>query len=113
MKSEPRPEILNGPTARVETGCGKMYVTLNFHSDRSFEVFIRLGKAGGCAGAQTEAIARLMSWGFRLGGDVDEAIKHCRGIQCHQPIHGGATSCADAVATAIINILEKNHERKQ
>ena len=110
MKSDPRPVILDGPTARVETGCGRMYVTLNFQGDRPFEIFIRLGKAGGCAGAQTEATARLLSWGFRLGGDIEEALKHIAGIQCHSPVHDSATSCADAVACAIRMIVEARNE---
>ena len=52
-----------------------------------FEVFASLGKAGGCAAAQTEATARLVSQGLRAGIDPDLIVKQLKGIRCHIP-HG-------------------------
>lgn len=98
-----------GKTKKIETGCGRKYITLNFNdAGEPFEVFDIMGKAGGCASANSEAIARLITWGLRSGASLDEAIKHLRGIRCHEPIHNGATSCADAMAVALIEISKKD-----
>ena len=96
-----RPAIIEGITARIQCGCGKIYLTLNFDEDKPFEVFDVMGKAGGCAAATSEAMARLLSWGLRSGASLEDAIKHLRGIQCHQPVHEGAKSCPDAIGMAL------------
>lgn len=61
-----------------------------------FEVFLNMGKAGGCA-AQCESIGRLISYSLRIGGDINEIIKVIKGIRCHQPSEE-SLSCADAIA---------------
>ena len=105
-----RPGVLFGKTREIECGCGKMFITLNcfalFEGDKPvpFEVFIQLGKAGGCANANMESLARLISWGLRSGASLDEAIKHLQDIQCHLPLFHGAKSCADAVAAALMEL---------
>ncbi|MFA7543734.1 MAG: vitamin B12-dependent ribonucleotide reductase, partial [Candidatus Cloacimonadaceae bacterium] len=60
-----RPEVTAGTTQRLETGCGHMYVTVNTDSIGACEVFVTMGKVGGCASAQLEAIARLSSLAMR------------------------------------------------
>jgi len=47
-----RPEITHGVTQRLETGCGHMYVTINTDEHGACEVFVQMGKVGGCASAQ-------------------------------------------------------------
>lgn len=107
-KQQERPAILEGMTMKIVTGCGNKYVVLNFtETDEPFEVFDIMGKAGGCACSNSEAIARLISWGLRSGADILEAIKHLRGIRCHNEVHEGATSCADAIALALTELLKK------
>jgi len=101
-----RPKVTRGVTERVNTGCGYIYVTVNFDSRGISEVFSTLGKAGGCAAAQLEAISRLTSLALRSGIDVDSIVKHLRGIRCPSIAweHGHAIlSCADAIAS----VLEK------
>jgi len=101
-----RPKITRGVTERVNTGCGYIYITVNFDSQGISEVFSTLGKAGGCAAAQLEAISRLTSLALRSGIDVDSIVKHLRGIRCPSIAweQGHAVlSCADAIAS----VLEK------
>ncbi len=99
-----RPRTLTGATYQMETGCGPLYVTINEDTSGLFEVFTTMGKAGGCAASQCEAIGRLVSLAWRSGVQARQAIKQLIGITCHKPAGFGAnrvTSCADAVAKAI------------
>ena len=101
-----RPKVTTGVTERVNTGCGYIYVTVNFDSRGISEVFSTLGKAGGCAAAQLEAISRLTSLALRSGIDIDSIVKQLRGIRCPSIAweHGHAIlSCSDAIAS----VLEK------
>ncbi|MHB1398271.1 MAG: vitamin B12-dependent ribonucleotide reductase [Trichloromonadaceae bacterium] len=99
-----RPRALRGATYQMETGCGPLYVTVNEDSNGVFELFTTMGKAGGCAASQCEAIGRLVSLAWRSGVQARQAVKQLIGITCHKPAGFGQnriTSCADAVAKAI------------
>ncbi|MEW6442114.1 MAG: vitamin B12-dependent ribonucleotide reductase [bacterium] len=101
----PRPDVMRGTTRRVETSCGSLYVTVNCDEGGSpFEVFTSMGKAGGCASSQSEAIGRLVSLALRSGVDPQQIVRQLRGISCHLPRGLGKnkiSSCADAVAQAL------------
>ena len=101
----PRDPVTYGMTIEVKTGCGDLYVTINENKEKKlFEVFVRLGKSGGCAASQTEAIGRLVSLAFRSGIPWQLVTKQLRGISCDRPRGLGKNkvlSCADAVAKAI------------
>lgn len=101
----PRPEVVIGTTTKVSTGCGNLYVTINTdETGKPFEVFTQMGKAGGCAASQLEAIGRLVSLAFRSGVDVKVIIEQLRGIRCPSPSwEKGARifSCADAIARVV------------
>ena len=104
VQVQTRPEVLKGKTIRMRTGCGSMYVTMNENEQGLFEVFSTIGKAGGCAASQAEAIGRLISLALRSGVDPLEVQKELIGINCHKPFGFGknrVTSCADAIAKAI------------
>jgi len=100
-----RPEVVNGTTRLMETGCGHLYVTINKDGDGNlFELFTHMGKAGGCAASQAEAIGRLVSLALRSNIEPAEIIKQLKGITCHSPIwvNGGRiSSCSDAISKAI------------
>ncbi len=100
-----RPKTIKGSTEAMLTGCGNLYVTVNLDEKGvPFEVFNHIGKAGGCAASQSEAIGRLVSLALRCNIVIDEIIKQLKGISCHQPIwtNGGKiSSCSDAIAKAI------------
>ena len=102
----PRPKVTRGITERVNTGCGNMYVTVNFDEQGVCEAFATLGKAGGCAAAQLEAISRLVSNSLRCGLDLGAIVKNLRGIRCPSIAWEqgkSIMSCADAIAS----VLEK------
>ncbi len=107
----PRPDTLIGVTKEIKTSCGKLYVTINRDEKGIFEVFNQMGKAGGCAASQSEAIGRLASLALRSGVQPGMIVKQLKGISCHLPSWGGngggkILSCADAVSKAIEWYLE-------
>ena len=77
-----------------------MYVTINVNSN-VVEVFCRLGKAGGCASAQTEAIGRLLSWGCKAGAKIEDAISTLKGITCSEADGISKNACPHSIAMAI------------
>ncbi|MBE0478088.1 vitamin B12-dependent ribonucleotide reductase [Candidatus Aerophobetes bacterium] len=111
----PRPKITRGMTREVKTGCGDLYVTINENEKGDpFEVFAQLGKSGGCAASQTEAIGRLASLALRSGIPWSLIVKQLKGISCDRPWGLGKnkiTSCADAVGKAIEMYMEERAGR--
>ena len=101
----PRPEVIIGTTTKVSTGCGNLYVTINVDEEGNpFELFTQMGKAGGCAASQLEAIGRLVSLGFRSGIEVKAIIEQLRNIRCPSPSWEKGQrifSCADAIARVV------------
>jgi len=111
-----RPKILKGWTYQMQTGCGPLYVTVNEDATGLFELFTTMGKAGGCAASQSEAIGRMVSLAWRSGLQARQVIKQLQGISCHSPSGFGENkilSCADAVARAIQSHLEANGGKVQ
>ncbi len=85
-----------------------MYVTINTDDRGACEVFVQMGKVGGCASAQLEAIARLSSLAMRSNIKVESIIRQLKGIRCQSPMwHKGKmiTSCGDAVGQALEQFL--------
>ena len=100
-----RPDLLRGTTRRMETPLGTMYVTITEDDlGQPFEVFITLGKAGGAAMADVEAMGRLISLSLRSGIPIMEVHKQLRGIASDRPIGLGPNkvlSVPDAIGIAI------------
>ncbi|MCF7911541.1 MAG: vitamin B12-dependent ribonucleotide reductase [Candidatus Cloacimonetes bacterium] len=104
LKPRQRPEFTQGMTRKIETGCGHLYVTINYDSEGPFELFTTMGKVGGCASAQLEAIARLVSLCLRSNIDSDVIARQLKAIRCPSPMWNKGdvvTSCADAVAKSL------------
>lgn len=106
-----RPEMLRGRTVKMNSPLGDLYVTINEdHSGRPFEVFCTLGKAGGAAMADSEAIGRLVSLALRSGVPITAVRDQLRGISCDRAVGVGPNkvlSAPDAVAQAIDRYLEE------
>jgi ribonucleoside-diphosphate reductase alpha chain len=106
-----RPDVIKGTTRLMKTGCGNIYITINEDEEgHLFELFTSMGKAGGCAASQSEAIGRLVSLAFRSNIEPDEVIKQLKGIMCHSPTwHEGGRilSCSDAIANSLQRYREK------
>jgi ribonucleoside-diphosphate reductase alpha chain len=100
-----RQDVTHGSTRKIRTGCGNLYVTLNEDGGgRLFEIFNQMGKAGGCAASQSEAIGRLVSLALRTGIEAEDVVRQLKGISCHAPVwhrEGRILSCADAIGKAI------------
>jgi len=103
VEKQKRPKILSGKTHKVKTGCGTLYITLNKHKGKLFEIVLpTLGKAGGCATCQNEALTRAVTLGLRYGIPKEEYIQALEGIQCPSPNlfpeEDRVLSCSDALA---------------
>jgi ribonucleoside-diphosphate reductase alpha chain len=100
-----RQDVIHGSTRKIRTGCGNLYVTVNEDKEGNlFEIFNQIGKAGGCAASQSEAIGRLVSLAFRSGIEPEDVVRQLKGISCHMPVwyqRGRILSCSDAIAKAI------------
>jgi ribonucleoside-diphosphate reductase alpha chain len=95
-----RPPQQLGSTPRRKTGCGYLYLTDCSNAEYK-EIFLRLGKTGGCAAAFLQALAKTASLALRAGVEKDELIRIWKGIGCPMPMWNGPVqilSCPDAVA---------------
>lgn len=106
-----RPQALRGYTMKMMSPLGDLYVTINEDDHgRPFEVFCTLGKAGGPAMADAEAIGRLVSLGLRSGIPISRIKDQLRGISCDRAVGVGPNkvlSAPDAVGQAIERYLEE------
>ena len=100
-----RPDKLRGTTIRKETPLGVMFVNITEdEKGQPFEVFITLGKAGGSAMADAEAIGRLLSLALRSGIPMMEIHRQLRGISSDRAVGLGPNkvlSVPDAIGIAI------------
>ena len=108
-----RGDVTSGITRRVRTGCGNLYVTINNDESGPVEIFSQMGKAGGCAASQSEAISRLVSLCLRSHIEPDAIVRELMGISCHRIVWQGGNrilSCADAIGRTLEWYINENPE---
>ncbi|MHB9073080.1 MAG: vitamin B12-dependent ribonucleotide reductase [Desulfobaccales bacterium] len=105
----PRPERTSGVTELINTGCGKLYVTVNQDNQGFCEVFAQMGKTGGCASSQIESTGRLISLALRSGVKIDAIIRQITGIRCPSSVWMNGSqvlSCPDAIAKVLAHVAQ-------
>jgi hypothetical protein len=90
-----------GITYETNCACGSIYITIN---DK--EVFVRIGKAGGCASALNESVGKLVSAYLQKGGELEDVVKLLSGVSCHSA-NKETLSCIGAMAEVLKEHLNK------
>lgn len=107
IENHVRDEVLPGVTRKITTGHGGLYITTTSNGqgpEQPVEVFINLGKSGGCVHAFSEALGRLLSTALQHGVPVEKLSEQLVGISCEHPAwHDGnlIRSVPDAVGQAL------------
>ena len=104
-----RPQTLIGVTTKIQSGCGKIWLTINPFKDRVWEVFASAGAEGGCS-SNIQEISRLCSLLFREGVDKAKILDQLRSVKCPHAIaskHCNVKSCSDAIARQLEDFLSK------
>jgi ribonucleoside-diphosphate reductase alpha chain len=107
-----RPSITYGETKRIRTGEGTLYITVNEDENGLCEVFTAIGKAGGHAAAQSEAISRLISLALRSGVNPKAIVKQLKGISGPNPTWEDGRlilSTPDAIGKALDDYLNNRN----
>ncbi|MEQ8175855.1 MAG: adenosylcobalamin-dependent ribonucleoside-diphosphate reductase [Syntrophomonadaceae bacterium] len=114
-----RPQWTSGITERIDTGCGKMYLTVNRdpNTDEVIETFITTGSDGGCL-IFTEAASRLTSMAIRAGVSLQDIIEQLKSTHtCPSWARARSTgkplSAGKSCPSAIANALEKYVDHKE
>ena len=111
-----RPQVTRGVTERIKTGEGYLYVTINEDDNGLCEIFTTIGKAGGNAAAQSEAISRLTSLALRSGIEPREIVKQLKGISGPTPVWDGQggqiLSTPDGIGKVLEHYIENREELK-
>lgn len=111
-----RPAVLPGYTPIIQSGCGKLHITVNFDGARPIEVYVKTSSSGGCV-ANVEALGRLISKSLQGGIPISEILNQLHSIRCVVALRSTKTkykieeldpnkeiqvkSCADDIAWAI------------
>ncbi|MFW9777342.1 MAG: vitamin B12-dependent ribonucleotide reductase [Candidatus Heimdallarchaeota archaeon] len=112
VKKKPRyrPDVTRGITERLRVGCGtNLFITMNEEDEEGLtEVFLSLGKSGGCVASHIEALGRMISLALRSRIEPEEIVLQLKSIRCPSPTFGSdgpILSCADGVAKSVERFL--------
>jgi len=110
-----RPVKVPGFTEKRDTGCGKLYVTINSDDVGPLESFLEPGAGGGCE-AYSEGLSRTISLCLRAGVDPKTVVDQLCKVSCKnfikRAVNGGleGKSCPDAagrvLSSAIGEVIE-------
>lgn len=122
ISPRPRPKRTVGVTEQVKTGCGKMYITINFDEKGIIETFVTTGSTGGCSGF-TEGVSRLVSLALRSNVAPEAIIDQLTSVTCPTFIRRKATdktivgkSCPDIIGRLLqqeLNLQKNIKENKE
>jgi len=113
----PRPKSAPGYTFKLDTGCGKLYLTINYDPEtkKILETFITTGSDGGCL-IYTEATSRLISLALRGGIPLEKIIEQLENTHsCPSFMHARGAgkslspgkSCPSAIAQQLRVVKER------
>lgn len=97
-----RPRELDGRTFLAQSGCCRLYITVNTQDGRPMEVFIRTVGAG-CE-ASSNALGRSISTGLQNGVSYEKFVKQFAKVNCISAVRNKSSeglSCADVVGKCI------------
>ncbi|SDF56834.1 adenosylcobalamin-dependent ribonucleoside-diphosphate reductase [Halorientalis regularis] len=106
-----RPDALRGVSQRIDTGYGKVYVTINEDPETGepFELFANIGHSGGFTNSFTEALAKVISTALRSGVDPMEIVDELQGTRSPKVAWDKGEqiqSIPDAIGTALRRYLD-------
>ncbi|MFC6768311.1 adenosylcobalamin-dependent ribonucleoside-diphosphate reductase [Natrinema soli] len=117
-----RPDALQGVSQRIDTGYGKIYVTINEDPEtgQPFELFANIGHSGGFTNSFTEALAKVISTSLRSGVDPEEIVDELCGTRSPKVAWDKGEqiqSIPDAIGTAmrryLANEIDKPYPKQQ
>jgi ribonucleoside-diphosphate reductase alpha chain len=103
-----RPDLLIGVTMKIQSGCGKLWTTINPFDGTVWEVFSSTGSDGGCT-SNIQEIARLVSLSLREGLPISKVIDQLKSVKCARAMASrgcNVKSCSDAIARQIETFLK-------
>ncbi len=109
-----RPAGVPGTTTRIQLQCGNLYVTVNRHEGKMFEVFAQIGRSGGCTSSQMSALTLSITMGIRHGVPPEVYIEKLKGVCCPVVSWDDGDkylSCPDAIAQVMEKELGKIKEK--
>lgn len=99
---EKRPKELFGVTYEMKSGCGDLFVTINYKDGKPFEIFT-FTNGGGCQ-ANMEALCRSVSGELRSNIDVRYIIRQLNKVKCSVALRkkdAEGKSCADIIGNCL------------
>jgi ribonucleoside-diphosphate reductase alpha chain len=96
---------VEGLTFKVNTGCGRLYVTINKHKGPDkYQILLQAGAGRGCLTSSLDAVGKLSNVILDKGGELGDIVDALKGISCPSPHFVNnklILSCYDAVAKVI------------
>jgi ribonucleoside-diphosphate reductase alpha chain len=80
-----RPNVLKANVHTLETGNGKLYITISTHNGKPVEIFMSMGKSGQIFNVFSEALGRSISIALQHGVPIESIIKTMIGINSDRP----------------------------